>query len=78
MADRTDSDETYGSLSDHAQFYARHEANRITTRYVGTPRTAPRAPHESRIGTDEAHARLEAARIEARRKSLFSEISADQ
>jgi hypothetical protein len=38
-----------------------------TTRYFSTARTAPRAAHESRIGTDEAHARLQAARNEARR-----------
>lgn len=30
--------------------------------WVATARTAPRASHESRIGTDEAHERLQAAR----------------
>ena len=34
----------------------------IETQYFSTARTAPRAPHESRIGTDEAHERLQAAR----------------
>ena len=37
--------------------------------YVATGRTAPRAPHESRIGTDEAHERLQAARNRAVRRA---------
>ena len=38
--------------------------------WVATARTAPRASHESRIGTDEAHERLQEARN--RRKSFDS------
>ena len=37
--------------------------------YVATGRTAPRARHESRIGTDEAHERLQAARNRAVRRA---------
>jgi hypothetical protein len=53
---------------------------RAQTQYFSTARTAPRAPHESRIGTDEAHARLQAARNRARRdpeRIRLDDVSAD-
>ncbi len=52
----------------------------VDTQYFSTARTAPRAPHESRIGTDEAHQRLQAARNSARRDPTsirVDDVSAD-
>ena len=52
----------------------------VETQYFSTARTAPRAPHESRIGTDEAHERLQAARNRARRDPAnirLDDVSAD-
>jgi hypothetical protein len=40
-------------------------ASRLTDRFTGTARTAPRGPH-SRIGDDETHRRLQDARNRAR------------
>ena len=55
-------------------------SGRMEMPYVATGRTAPRASHESRIGTDEAHERLQAARNRARRSAediSLDDVSAD-
>ena len=52
----------------------------VETQYFSTARTAPRAPGQSRIGTDEAHARLQAARNQAVRdptRIRLDDVSAD-
>ncbi len=54
---------------------------RVETQYWSTARTAPRAPGQSRIGTDEAHQRLQEARNRAHRDPFHisnSDFSADQ
>jgi hypothetical protein len=58
----------------------RPRAKHVETQYFSTARTAPRAPNESRIGTDEAHERLQAARNRALRDPMnirLDDVSAD-
>ena len=67
MADMIGSGEEANEGNRHAHAEARKA---VVTQYFTTARTAPRAPHESRIGTDEAHERLQAARNNARRDTV--------
>jgi len=48
-----------------ARFRVLPRINRLTDRFPGTARTAPRGPY-SRIGDDETHRRLQEARNRAR------------
>jgi hypothetical protein len=78
MADRMSSGEESGEGNSGVARGARRRV--VDTQYFSTARTAPRAPHESRIGTDEAHARLQAARNSARRDPAsirLDDVSAD-
>jgi len=63
MADRTNAE---GSLNEGM---TRTRSSLSELSWVANARTAPRAPHESRIGTDEAHERLQAARYRALRSA---------
>lgn len=69
-------EETTGSDTNEART---PPIKRVETQYWSTARTAPRAAGQSRIGTDEAHQRLQEARNRAHRDSYFSnDFSADQ
>jgi hypothetical protein len=76
MAEMTNQEEAGGSGEITRSPRVRH----VETQYFTTARTAPRAPGESRIGTDEAHARLQAARNRAVRDPMnirLDDVSAD-
>jgi hypothetical protein len=76
MADAVSSEES----SENSGGMMPRPAKRVTTQYFSTARTAPRGANEHRIGTDEAHERLQAARNQARRDVVnirMDDVSAD-
>ncbi len=78
MADWSSSGEEPNEVNGQGATRSRRKVTE--TQYFSTARTAPRAPHESRIGTDEAHAKLQAARNSAQRdpaRIRLDDVSAD-
>lgn len=76
MVDAVSSEEPSGNLSGRMA----RPAKRVNTQYFATVRTAPRGANDHRIGTDEAHERLQAARNQARRDPTnirLDDVSAD-